>query len=251
MPTKAFANGDVFGRVYGSLPARVVALPGWMHTVADFDRVLAGLDAAALDLHGFGGATPEPPEPWGAAEYAAAIAPAVEEAFGAGNAGVVLGHSFGGRVAVHLATARPELVSALVLTGVPLLKRTDRPPARPPRGYQLAKTLRKWGVLSEEKLEQLRQKNRWGSADYLRAQGVMRGVLVKVTNETYEQQVRAITQPVELVWGADDDQAPVGVAQEAAEMLGDKATVTVVNGVGHFTPTDATEELRKAIERWI
>ena len=35
---------------------------------------------------------------------------------------VVLGHSFGGRVAVHLAPARPDRVGALVLTGVPLVR---------------------------------------------------------------------------------------------------------------------------------
>ena len=40
-----------------------------------FDQVLAGYDALALDLPGFGGASPEPPTATGAAGYAELVAP--------------------------------------------------------------------------------------------------------------------------------------------------------------------------------
>src|SRR5437764_447469 len=79
---------------------------------ADFDRTLQGVDAVALDLPGFG-ATPPPASAWGSADYATAVADAIDEPM------VILGHSLGGRVAAYLAALRPDLVRALVLTGAP------------------------------------------------------------------------------------------------------------------------------------
>ena len=84
----------------------------------DFDGVLDGLDAIALDLPGFGGASPEPAAAMDAAGYADAVAPALDAC---APGVVVLGHSFGGRVAVNLAATHPDRVGALVLTGVPRL----------------------------------------------------------------------------------------------------------------------------------
>lgn len=235
----AFAGGRLLGARHGSAPARVVALPGWRRTHADFDAVLTGLDAIAVDPPGFG-STAEPPAPWGAADYAAAVAPALEEI---GQPVVLVGHSFGGRVAVHLAAARPELVKALVLTGVPLLRLTA-PPA-PKLGYRLARWLNRRGVISDERMEARRRQA--GSADYNAAAGVMRDVLVRTVNETYEPQLAAVTCPVELVWGDADSAAPLGVAERAAEIVGG-ATVTVVPG-DHFAPIREPAALRAAVER--
>ena len=65
------------------------------------------LDAVALDLPGFG-AAPPPPEPWGTPQYADALSPLLDEL----GPVVVLGHSFGGRVAIELAHRRPDAVRA-------------------------------------------------------------------------------------------------------------------------------------------
>lgn len=239
---KAFAGGRLFGTVHGTPPPRVLALHGWGRTHRDFDAVLAGLDALALDLPGFG-ATPEPDGVWGGEEYAAAVAPVLD---GADEPVVVLGHSFGGRAAVHLAVRRPELVRALVLTGVPLVRPAGIGRHRPPVGYRLARALHRRGVLGEARMEALRQ--RYGSADYRAARGVMRQVHVKAVNETYEAQLRALRCPVELVWGADDADVPVSVAEAAAGLVAG-ARVTVLPGVGHLVPTVAAGDLRAAVDR--
>src|SRR5687768_10318163 len=116
---KAYAGGRLFGAVTGTDRPWVLALHGWRRTHADFAATLDGLDAIAVDLPGFGN-SPEPDSGWGAAEYATSVLPVLDEL---GPAPVVLGHSFGGRVAVHLAASAPDRVGALVLTGVPLLRR--------------------------------------------------------------------------------------------------------------------------------
>ncbi|MEO7836991.1 MAG: alpha/beta hydrolase [Acidimicrobiales bacterium] len=242
----AFASGRLFGAVHGSDAPSVLALHGWARTGSDFDATLQGLDAVALDLPGFG-ATPAPPAPWGAAGYAEAVAAILDEL---APPVVVVGHSFGGRVAVHLAAAEPDRVAALVLTGVPLVRvaKAGSKPRRPAITYRTARELHRRGLLSDARMEALRRRH--GSPDYRATSGVMRDVLVRVVNETYEVQLARITCPVELVWGDDDPEVPLAVAEAAAALLTDAAvTLTVVRGAGHFTPRTAAAELRAAVSR--
>ena len=73
-------------------------------------------------------------------------------------------------------------------------------------------------------------------------------MLVATVNESYEDQLRAISCPVELVWGDNDDAAPAEIAARAEAMLVD-AQLTLLPDVGHFVPTVAPRELRAAIDR--
>jgi pimeloyl-ACP methyl ester carboxylesterase len=245
---RAFDEGRIFGVTHGTAPFRVLALPGWLHTSADWDAVLPplGVGAVALDLPGFGGATPEPDEALGSAGYAARVAPVLDALDGPA---VVVGHSFGGRVALHLAAAHPTKVRALVLTGVPNLVRRTAPATKAPLGFRVAKALHKKGLLGDDRMEELRRSH--GSADYRNAPSpLMRDVLVKVTNEDYEDQLRSTTCPVELVYGENDTAAAPEMATRAAELVGpDRATLTILPGVDHFTPIHAPEALTDAIRK--
>jgi pimeloyl-ACP methyl ester carboxylesterase len=110
----------------------------------------------------------------------------------------------------------------------------------------MGRTLHRVGIVSEARMEALRQK--YGSADYRNAQGVMRGVHVRVVNETYDAQIAAIRCPTELVWGDDDTAAPLAVAEELARRI-PEARLTVLPGAGHLTPTSSAVALRAALER--
>ena len=271
---RAFDGGRLFGASFGDggVPW-VLALHGWARTHEDWRATLGAraagtvaqgsssvprpapigdasveesagvgaMAAVALDLPGFG-ATPPPPEAWGSADYAAALVPVLAELE---RPAVVVGHSFGGRVAVQLAAAHPDLVKALVLTGVPLMRQTAGR-RRPPVRYRLGRALYGRGLVSEARMETLRQ--RYGSPDYRAATGVMRQVLVRTVNETYDDQLRAVRCPVELVWGDDDTEAPLSVAETAAGLLA-RPNLTVCRGAGHLVPLTAPDALRLAIER--
>jgi pimeloyl-ACP methyl ester carboxylesterase len=237
---KSFAGGSVFGEQFGDGPPQVLALHGWGRDRRDFDQVLAGLDAVAIDLPGFG-ASPEPAVAVGAAGYARLVAP-VLDAFG--ERAALVGHSFGGRVAVHLAVLRPEKVGALILAGVPLLRRAGASRVKPPMPYRLIRALARWGLVSDDRMEQARQA--YGSADYRAAHGAMREVLVTVVNESYEAELAQIDQPVHLIWGADDADVPVEVARRAMKYVAN-AQLTVLDGVGHHVCLEAPEAIRAAI----
>lgn len=243
MPLRAF--GPLFGQVHGDGTPGIVALHGWARRGSDFDRVLDGFDAVAFDLPGFG-ATPAPAAATGAAGYAAGVVEALQ-ALGGGPY-VVVGHSFGGRVAAVMAASRPELVTGVVFTGVPLIR--SRSAGGPSLGYRWLRRANRLGLVSDDRME--RERRSRGSADYRAATGVMRDVLVTVVNESYEAELARITCPVALVWGADDRDVPVSVAEAAREVLavaGADVTLDVISGVGHLTPALAPAALRTAIER--
>jgi pimeloyl-ACP methyl ester carboxylesterase len=102
------------------------------------------------------------------------------------------------------------------------------------------------GLISDERLE--REKRSRGSIDYRTATGIMRDILVKVVNESYESQLSRITHPVHLLWGENDREVPVSVAESASALLSD-STLEVLAGVGHLVPIQAPEALRVAVER--
>src|SRR4051794_12112754 len=119
----ALADGRLLAEKTGADTPTVVALHGWQRTGADFAPIVAGLDAVAPNFPGASPAAEPPSEAWGSPEYAELVADAIRP-FGPV---VIVAHSFGGRVAVHLAAKHPELVRGLVLTGVPLLRLTAAP----------------------------------------------------------------------------------------------------------------------------
>ena len=153
---------------------------------------------------------------------------------------VVIGHSFGGRVAVHLAPAWPDRVAGVVLAGVPLLRVTA--PSPPALSFRIAKTLNRIGLLSDEKMEERRRQA--GSTDYRASTGVMRDVFVRLVHETYEEQLKHIAAPVELVWGDDDTAAPVLVAQR-----GRAPRASVDHDPSRSRPSHAADGARRAAAR--
>lgn len=241
-PLRALAGGALMARRFGTSTPRVLALHGWGRDSADFTDVLDGISAIAPDLPGFG-CSPPPGEVWGAVEYAEGLVQLLPEM---DPPVVVVGHSFGGRVAVCLATRCPGRISGLVLAGAPLV-RVHRA-ARPRLSYRLVRRGHRWGLVSDERMESIRRRR--GSSDYRAARGVMRDVLVKVVNESYEEQLDALSVPVDLIWGADDREVPVEGARLAHRRLresGCRVSLQTLDGVGHDLPLSRPQVLRESI----
>ena len=243
MALRVFGDGSLFGEASGPGAPQVLALHGWGRRGSDFAQALHGFSFVALDLPGFG-ATPAPEVATGAAGYARAIEPVLSEL---PDRVVLVGHSFGGRVAVHLAAWYPERFKGVILSGVPLIRR--QPVRRPPVVFRLARWLDRLGLIPAPTIERLRR--RYGSADYRAAEGVMRQILVTTVNESYEEQLAALRVPVALLWGAEDNEVPVSVAEHAAELLrtaGADVKLVVEAGVGHHLPISSPATLHRAVQ---
>ncbi|MHB8293930.1 MAG: alpha/beta fold hydrolase [Acidimicrobiales bacterium] len=250
---KVFGGGRLFGVRSGEGQAQVLALHGWRRSHADFIPMIGELEAhppavIALDLPGFG-ASPAPAEPIGSAGYAQLIGRVLDEM---AEQVVVVGHSFGGRVAVQMALAHPDRVRGLVLSGVPLLRLPGAAPPRLGATFRAGRFLHRAGVIGDSTMERLR--DHYGSEDYRVAEGVMRAVLVRAVGETYEEELSRLTCPVDLLWGAADTVEPPEIAEEAAALLASSGVsrgsrVTVVEGQGHLLPVTAPVELARAVRR--
>lgn len=237
---RSFGDATLFGDLRGSGPAPVVALHGWGRDHTDLVPVVDRTGGLALDLPGFG-ASPPPPEPWSPAEYARVVADVIDDL---GGPVVVVGHSFGGRVALRLAATRPDAVSAVVISGVPLFRRAGS--SRPPLAFRAARWLHRRGLVGERRMEAARRRH--GSVDYRQARGVMREVLVRAVNDSYEDALTALRVPLELVWGTRDTAAPADLAREAARMVpGARLTLVDTDHLGILT--DGLEDLCRAVER--
>jgi pimeloyl-ACP methyl ester carboxylesterase len=234
----ALADGALLAEKTGSTPPTVIALHGWMRTGTDFSRIVEGMDAVSIHLPGFG-ITPPPPTAWGSQEYADSLAEAIA---GFGPV-VIVAHSFGGRVAVHLAATHPELVRGLVLTGVPLVRLVPAP--APALGFRILRRLARLGLVSKKTMEAQREKR--GSTDYRNARGIMRDVLVKVTNERYEDSLVRITAPTRMVWGEDDPAAPADAGLAASRFIRG-AHFRTITGAGHLLEGHLEDEVRSELQ---
>lgn len=184
-----------------------------------------------IDLPGFGEA-PAPPEDWDTIRYADLLQ---EYLFATVRGSVVLvGHSFGGRLAVRLAARRPPLLRGIVLMGVPGL------PIPKPMGVRarragiraLRRVLRAASpVTGQRPLEWHGQ--RFGSADYRAAAGSLRSVLVRTVNENLTDLARAVDCPALLLWGGDDRETPPALAREYARLLGSRAELHILPHKDH------------------
>lgn len=225
------------GEKFGDGDPVVIALHGWGRTGSDFQAILAGHDGIAVHLPGFGPVAP-PPRAWSTADYADALADALRGM----PPVVVVGHSFGGRIATRLAARHPERVRALVLTGVPFTRVSA--PQAVPLAFRLAKTLRSWKLIPEATMERYRR--RYGSPDYREARGVMRDILVTTVAEDYLDDAARVVAPVWMVWGELDRPAPLAAAQKALEYF-PSATLRVVSGAGHLLEGNLEESVSQAL----
>jgi len=230
----------------------LVLLHGWGVSSQSLAGVAARLATEfrvlSVDLPGFGWSQ-APAEAWGIEQYADLVRHLLDER---GLASVVmLGHSFGGRIAIFLAARHPERVSRLILVasaGVRLRRSLAvRASIGTTRLVRRILAFPGWGPLGERLLR--RWQDRVGSRDY-RAAGAMRPTLVRVVNEDLTPMLPLIQAPTLLLWGDRDDEVPrPAVEIMAAQIPG--ARLAVFPGAGHFPFQDAPEEFQRRLAEFL
>ncbi len=182
----------------------------------------------ALDFPGFG-ESEEPPVAWGVEDYELFL-----EDFIRVNEivdPILIGHSFGCRVAIRYAAKNQDNVRKMCLTGAAGI--------RPKHGldwqirtkaYKAGKWLLKV-TGQNEKLEEM-QKNA-GSEDYRNAQGIMKPTFVKVVNDDVAPILKDVKCSVLLVWGEYDTAAPLWMGQQMEKEMPD-AGLAIFEGDDHW-----------------
>ena len=157
----------------------------------------------------------------------------------------VLGHSFGGRVAIKLAAARPEKVTRLVLVdaaGVPPPRTWRRAMRRGASRFANGIGRHLGGPGRAVRRAIVR---RIASPDYLNA-GPLRATFVAIVNEDLRPALSAIKCPTLLVWGENDEDTPLADAR-IMEKLIPNSSLLVLKNAGHFSYLDQYGRLRLAL----
>ncbi|MDE6531569.1 MAG: alpha/beta hydrolase [Lachnospiraceae bacterium] len=225
-------------KITGEGEETVVILQGWGTELSVYDSVAACISSqyrvVQFDLPGFG-ASEEPREAWDVDAYADFFLKLMD-ALKIRKA-VLLGHSYGGRVIIKLASREnlPLEISRIVLVdsaGI-LPKRTWRQNMKI-RRYKMLKKLVNLKLIYKICPELIDEwKSKQGSEDYRNATPMMRQCMVKAVNEDLTELLPKIRQETLLIWGDMDTATPIADAKLMEERLPD-AGLAVIPGTGHF-----------------
>ena len=195
----------------------VLLLHGWGQNIQMMkpigDNLCSNHRITIIDFPGFG-ESDEPSTPWTIDDYSLLIENLVRELNI--RKPIVMGHSFGGRVAIRFSANNP--IEKLVLFGSPCIRENKKLPLST-RILKKLKTLPGMDKLGEE------MKKYIGSRDYKAASPIMRQTLVNVINEDLSSYARKIEEPTLLIWGEADTEAPVDDARELEKIMIDAALI--------------------------
>jgi pimeloyl-ACP methyl ester carboxylesterase len=229
----------------------VLVLHGWGASIEAVQSIITALGDVctvhAVDLPGFGQTGP-PPCAWGVEEYSDWTR-ALLAVLGVARPSIV-GHSHGGRVAIHLAVRHPELVDRLLLV--------DTAGIRPRR---TATWYRKVAVakLAKHVLNRLgspgraigqRLVGRSASSDYAASDGVMRPTLVRMVNTDLTALLPDVRASTLLVWGDQDAETPLSDGETMERLIPD-AGLVVFEGAGHFSYADQPQRFARVARHFL
>ncbi len=216
----------------------MILMHGWgceASTLASIEKVAAETHTVYnIDFPGFG-ASQEPKEVWGVEDYARMLRGFIEK-LGIVDP-VLLGHSFGGRVAIVYASRYP--VSKIILVDAAGVK-----PRRSLKYYFKVysfKAMKRLApiIMGKKKAAEYieRQRAKRGSADYRSSSPMMKAVMSKVVNEDLRHLMPKIKAPTLLIWGENDTATPMRDAR-IMERLIPGAGLVSFPGCGHYSFLD-------------
>lgn len=212
-----------------------VLLHGWGLDKSSFKKLIPLLgnlgEVFVFDLPGFGD-EPEPREVWGSEDYAQFIKKKLSD-LGPKKA-IVIGHSFGGRVAIKMAAEYPDLIEKLILINSSgLRKKFSFKRVLGKFNHCLGKTLLLFGIQGKRLKKRLF--NKFGSQDFLKTKGIMRSVLIKVLQEDLSPSLREINCSTLLIWSQQDQETPLWMGQKMDRLI-PQSQLVILPDANHLDP---------------
>jgi pimeloyl-ACP methyl ester carboxylesterase len=200
----------------------------------------------ALDLPGHG-KSELPPTAWGTVDFKKCVLEAMDLLDL--KAPDIVAHSFGGKVAIQLASLHPDRVGKLVL-----VDSAGVIPVRPLK-YKLkvgiakvAKFMAKYGGAIGERFRNYVY-SKVASKDYMAA-GPLRNSLVLVVREDFTGLMPRIKTPTLLVWGENDQDTPVSSGIKMQQLIPGSELV-ILEHAGHFSFIDQANQFNLLVKRFL
>ena len=200
-----------------------------------------------IDFPGFG-ASEEPAEVWGVERYTRLIEALVKSE--KLESPVLVGHSFGGRVAILFAS-RNKADKVILVDAAGIKPRRTLKYYLKVYSFKAGKKF--WElILGKEKAQARidRMRARRGSSDYAGASPMMRRILSKVVNEDLTDRLPLISAPALLIWGENDTATPLSDAKKMARLIPDSGLVSFP-GCGHYSFLDNPGQFRAVLSSFL
>lgn len=201
----------------------ILILHGWgqdKKVWEEFSSRFESNEVIAFDLPGFG-EEPLISSEWGIPEYANWVESKISEM--KLNDVILLGHSFGGRIASYLASQRPEWLKALILTGSPSIYRPSLSTKFKIKKYKILKWISK-----RLKAHSPRLTADLGDADKRGLGKIFR----KVVPFDQTEELKKINVPTLLLWGENDEPVPLRIAHEINQLI-EGSQLEIIKNTGH------------------
>ena len=204
-----------------------------------------------IDFPGQNNESGVPEQAWGIPEYADVVKSFMEEQ--SIEQPDVIAHSFGGRVAIYLASQEPSLFRRIVLVDAAGIKPKKTIKQR------IKQVVFRCGKLwlkcisskeqYEERITKLRKK--YASPDYLAIQTeVMRQTFKNVISLDLTNHLAKIQNPTLIVWGENDQDTPLYMAKIMEKKIPD-AGLVVLKEAGHFSYLDKTGNFNLIVSQFL
>lgn len=231
--------------VKGNKGKDVILLHGWGQNIKMMEYIQSFLSnhfvVYNIDFPGFG-ESEEPKEPWGNEDYTDMLKEFVDKLNI--NNPILIGHSFGCRVALYYAYKYP--VYKMVLTGAAGIKdRHNLSYYIKVYSYKLAKVLLKPFKGLSNKL-----RSKAGSEDYKNASEVMKGTLVKCVNFDITPFLKDIKPETLLVFGTNDTATPLWMGKLMEKLMPNATLVTFEND-DHFAYFHEADRFNRVLEAYL
>ena len=214
----------------------ILFLHGWGGSInsflgfAQFFSVI-GYSCLVVDFPGFGKSA-DPPFAFGVKDYADGVVSLLND-LGI-NSAIIVGHSFGGRVAIKLARNYPSRVLKLVLVDSAGIKpRFSLTKELKIKKYKFIKGLAKVGIVKKERLAN------YGSSDYTKLNKVMKASFIKIVNEDLKKDAAKIATKSLIVWGRRDKETPLYMAKKLHKAI--KSSRLIIYEGGHYSYLDESD----------
>ena len=233
----------------------ILILHGWGSSSKSWEKVQSylaekGYKVIVPDMPGFGESDP-PPAPWNAEAYLNWLLD-FTKSYKLKAPFYLVGHSFGGGLAMKLAIEYPELIKKLILIGAArVATKQHRKDLHKPFLYIIAKIGRIFSFLPFfETIRKGFYKLIVRENDYARTKGVMRETIKLILQEDITSQIHKIKSPTLIVWGANDKSTPI----ENGYLINKKIKGSVfeaLNGCGHSLNLECPEKLAEIIYNFL
>ena len=227
----------------------VVLLHGWRASLESLTPITRHLEdrfkVYRLDLPGFGKSS-IPNNPWNTGDYADFVIEFIKKQ--EIDNPILIGHSFGGRTLIKLASKNEIKINKMILIDSAGLK-----PKRKLNYYikiYIYKILKR--ITKLKKLSYLREKyiKKHGSEDYRSVSEIMQRVMSITLNEDLKKDMTNIKVPTLLIWGDEDTATPLSDGKTMEKMIKDSGLV-VLEGAGHFSFLDKPYQFNAVIDSFL